>query len=118
MGQSPNQLFQLPVIAAGICSRTVSTPNGKAQNAFGASFNHSGIGFWEIDFANTQPNLDPTKTLLTVTIGDGGPGVAGYQYGVQVAGGPLYAISTFRSDTNAQADIDIHVKFELLPTQK
>ena len=112
------QNFGLSIVAAGLCGRAVATPLGQAVNSFGALFRHSGVGFWEIDFAAQQPTLDPTKVLLEVTIGDGGPGVAGFQYGVAVGAGPLYAISTFRSDTNAQADVDLHVKFSLLPNNR
>lgn len=111
--QLANQL-----VAEGICPRATSTPSGKAQQAFGAAFQHSGVGFWEIDFTATNPTLDPTKVLVSVTLGDGGPGVAGFGYGIAISGGPLYAISTFRMDTNAQADVDLHVKFELMPSQR
>jgi hypothetical protein len=112
-----NQL-QPQIVAAGICPRATATPLGKAQQSFGALFNHSGVGFWEIDFSTTNPGLDPTKVLLTVTMGDGGNGTAGNQYGVAVSSGPLYAISTYRSTDNVQADVDLHVKFELMPSQR
>jgi len=115
MGNIPQLSPQ--VVAAGICPTATATPSGKAQQAFGASFQHSGVGFWEIDFAGTNPTLDPTKVLVSVTLGPNMNGAVGYQYAVAQSAGPLWAISTFRSDTNVQANCDLFVKFELMPSQ-
>ena len=104
------------LVAAGICPRTTPT-NNKAQQSFGASFNHSGVGFWEVDFSTMQPGLDPKKVLLGVTLGDGSTGTNGMQYGVSQSAGPLWAISTFLSSNNVQTDCDLHLTFSLMPSQ-
>lgn len=117
----PTEQAWAPVlIAAGLLPSTgVATPTGQAQGVYGALFRHSGVGFWEIDFAGTYPTLDTSRVICQVSIGPGtGPGVAGFQYGMALSGGPLYAISSFRSDTNAQADCELDVMFWLMPSRR